>query len=473
MTNSTIKLFYIFLLSVTWGCAPEIKTVPSPVLLPETFSATGGQPLPDKWWLSFQDELLNTLMEQALTDNFDMLIAWDRLAQMEAIAVQSGAELLPEVNLSGSASRTREDTDSRTSYYSLYSIGVQVSYELDLWGRIRAAHQGDLLMVEASREDVNATAIILSARIAKTWYQLAEVRAQIKVIDKQIQTNKTVLELITTQFRNGVSGAADVLRQRQLVEARQGQRIPLQERKAVLQHELAVLLGTTPGLIAEPAENHLTDLPLLPTVPVPAELIQRRPDVRAAFLAVQAADQNVATAIADKFPRISLSAQTQTSATQVRDLFDNWLANIAANLVQPLFDGDRRQARVDYNRAVLSQTIHQYSRVLQNSIREVEDALIQEQQQAQYLQSLEKQLEIAREVMTRTRESYLKGQFDYLRVLDSLVSTQILELSCLSAKRELIDRRIELCQAIAGSWEMEKPEITSIEDLETSNQTTM
>ncbi len=435
----------------------------SPVHMPEKFSATGNGSIPDKWWETFGDKTLNSYIEQALGDNFDLLIAWDRLAQTEAIAVKEGAALFPEVNANGQASRTREEMGNVANYYNRYNLGVSVSYELDLWGRIRATHQGALLDVQADRENVDATAIVLSARIAQTWYQLAEAIAQVEVINQQIESNQKVLTLITSRFKQGQYGAADVLRQRQLLESSNGQLILAQEQTELLLHELSILLGTAPGSLTQPQEAWLMDLPILPVVPVPSELIQRRPDVRSAFINVQAADQRMARAIADQFPRISISASAETSGMEARDLFDNWLANIAGNLSQPIFDADRRGAEVDRTRAALSQAIHEYGRVIRISLREVENALTQERQQAEYLLNLSKQVALAQKVLERTRESYINGQLDYLRVLESLVSLQSLERNYIRAKQQLISRRIDLCQALAGSWQMDRSALATLD----------
>jgi len=459
-----LSLCFLFL-----GCTSSVKTIPSPVDLPEQFSATGTMALPDKWWQTFADEDLNAHIDRALGENFDLMIAWDRLAQAQALAVREGVALYPDVNLNGSASRTREEIGSEHLYNNRYGAAVSVQYELDLWGRIRAARQGALLDVRANIENVHATAIVLSGRIARTWYQLAEARAQADIINRQIETNNKVLKLITTQFRKGQIGAADVLRQRQLVESSRGQLIAAQEQIELLLHELAVLMGTSPGSLTQPRETNLLDLPILPVVPIPSDLIRRRPDVRSVYIAIQAADQRVASAIADQFPRFSLSAAAETSGMKTRDLFDNWLANIAGNLSQPLFDAHRRRAEIDRTRSVLSQAIHEYGRVILNALRETEDALTQERRQAEYMLNLEKQLQLARKVLTRTRESYIKGKLDYLRVLEALVSLQRLERDYLTAKRQLITRRIDLCQAIAGSWPMDQPELSNLDKVNSEN----
>ncbi len=458
-------LTYVLLFSVigfVFGCESKINPVSTPVALPAEFSETGSEAVPDSWWQVFEDEALHELIERALTDNFSLKTAWDRLAQAEANAEKAGATLFPEADFSGIARRIREENGPEAIYYNQYSLGVSVSYEVDLWGRIRSSRQAALLEVDASREDIQATAILLSTRIASVWYQLAEARAQIEVTREQIDTNEKVLAIITTQFRKGQAGAADVLRQRQFVESSRGQLIRAQEQAEVLHNELAVLLGSAPGTIGTQTQAKLIDLPPLPAISVPAELIQRRPDVRSAYLAVQAADQRAASAIADQFPRLSLSAGVETSGMETRDLFDNWLANIAGNLIQPIFDGKRRKAEVKRTKAVLSQAIHHYGEQVLNSLQEVEDALTQERRQAEFLQNLTQQLDTSRQVAHRTRESYLKGQLEYIRVLDALASLQSLERNHLTAKRQLIERRIDLCRALAGGWEMSRPELASL-----------
>ena len=256
----TLRYISVLLCGLLCGCASSVKTVPSPVNLPVEFSAAGELPLPDKWWEIFGDKTLNTYIERSLGKNFDLLIAWDRLAQAQAIAVKQGAALLPEVNANGQFSRTREETGSNANYYNRYGMGVSVGYEVDMWGRIQAVQQGALLDVQTSREDIDTTAIVLSARIAQRWYQLAESKAQVDIIKQQIETNNKVLSLITTRFQQGKAGAADVLRQRQLVESSRGQLILAQEQTELFLHELAVLLGTTPGSLTQPLENNLIDI---------------------------------------------------------------------------------------------------------------------------------------------------------------------------------------------------------------------
>jgi outer membrane protein TolC len=298
----------------------------------------------------------------------------------------------------------------------------------------------------------------LTSAIAKTWYQLAEAKQQQEIINQQIQTNEKILEVIKLQFRKAKVGAADVFSQEQLVQSRRGQLIQTQENITLLQHQLSILMGRTPSTWWSSESINLVALKQLPQIDVPAVVFQRRPDVLSAYRAVQAADQRMASAIADQYPAISLSAGAETSAAKIRDLFDDWLGNLAANLSGPLFDAGLRKAEVKRTRAVVSEKLNDYSQTILVALKETEDAIQQEYYQRQYVESLQKQLALAQNVYDRTYQNYLKGQLDYIRVLTSLVTMQNLERNELTARRILIEHRIDLCRSIAGGWVMQRPD---------------
>ena len=446
------------------GCSVIPRgTIAVPVDLPAAYFGSGVGLLPDKWWESFEDPAMESQIEAGLAQNFSIRTAWDRLRQAEQTAVKAGADLLPEAAYQGSARRTRRDANNDVSYSSTYTASFSASYEVDLWRRVRSVAEAATLDARAAREDVAAAAITLSAGIAKAWYQLAEAGLQDQLIAGQVETNEQVLAIITLQFRQGQVGASNVFRQRQLVEATRGQLIAARERTVLLQHQMAILLGKTPGSWTPEAPTVLITLPELPAIGVPAELLRRRPDLRSAGDAIAAADARVYAAVADQYPRISLSAGAETGAARMGDLFDDWAASLAVNAVGPLFDGGYRRAEAERIRAVLSERIHTYAQKTLIAVGEVEDAIQQEYYQRQAIANVQRQLELAGQVYDRTRERYLKGQLDYLRVLDALVSRQTLERNELTARRVLIERRIDLCRSIAGGWAMPRPEPAALE----------
>jgi len=463
-TSPAVTVLIMLLLTALLGCQPAEHSLPPDLInLPETFSQSGDQPLEDRWWLLFGDPELNSLIDEALGNNFSIRSTWDRLRQAEQSAIKAGVNLWPGITYDADARRGVRDTQAGRTYSTNYSAGLIASYELDLWGRVRSVQQAAALDAEAARENVAAAAITLSAAVARTWYQLAEARLQQEVISKQIGTNEKVLEIITLQFRQSNVGASDVLRQRQLVESSRAQLIQTTETVGLLQNQLSILLGRTPDTYWSDTSLTLAYVGTLPDTATPAKLISRRPDILRAYRAIEAADNRVAAAVADQYPRISIVATADTSAIRTSDLFKDWSANLVGNLAGPLFDAGLRKAEVERTRAVLSELINTYAQAVLQAIREVEDAIHQEAYQRQYIASLGRQLALAGQVYERTRHRYLGGQLDYLRVLESLNSQQSLERSELAARRVLVERRIDLCRSLAGGWEMERPEMAELQ----------
>lgn len=453
------------LVGLVGGCSRPVREPQVAVEMPDSFSTTGSAPLPQQWWRTLEDEELHALIEQAITNSFTLQTAWDRLAQAHAVARQTDATLSPQADLQAGASRIRREDDMGTSYSSLYFVGVAAGYEVDLWSRLGSAQKAAWLDVQVSREALDAAAITLSATIANTWYQLAEAKAVCHIAREQIETNKKVLDIVTVRFRKGLASAADVLRQRQLVTSTEATLISAQETVAILQYALSVLIGEAPESRWEENVIEFPELPALPDLGVPSELLQRRPDIRQAYRRVQAADQRLAVAIADQYPRLSISAGAEMSSVSMRDLLDDWLANLAANAVQPLFDAGRRKAEVQRQRALVRESIHTWSQAILEALREVETALFQERQQTQLLENLDAQLRLARQTYERNEQSFLKGQVDYIRVLESLQSLQRLELNVVTAQRTLVTRRIDLYRSIAGPCDLPAPALVQIDSL--------
>jgi outer membrane protein TolC len=196
------------------------------------------------------------------------------------------------------------------------------------------------------------------------------------------------------------------------------------------------------------------DLPPLPATGLQSSLLEIRPDVRSAWLRLLAADQRVAAAAADRLPRLSLTGRASTTAEQIEQLFDDWLASLAANLLAPILDGGRRRAEVERSQAVAAEALHDYGQTVLTALTEVEDALTLEQHQQEYLASIDRQLVLATQATGRIRDRYLNGAEDYQRVLISLLSEQQLQRTQITAHRELFENRVNLCRALAGGWEM-------------------
>ncbi len=413
--------------------------------------------MPEKWWLSFNDPDLHTLIDISLEENFTLLAAWQRLRQAEAIAKKAGATGYPDITYSGFASGVEQKNNGTRSGKESYYAGLVASYELDVWGRLKSTRDAARLEVEASSFDVQTAAMTLTAQVGTTWYNLVEKMSQLELSQRQLDTNRKGLEIITVQVRTGKVGYADMLQQQQLIETKFGEQVVLKGQVEVLENQLAALLGKTKTAVTLPENIEFVELSPIPKTGLPAELLQKRPDVKRAYKKILAADKRVAAAIADKYPRLSISARLESSATSSGDLFGNWLASLAANLVGPLFDGGLRQAEVERLQAVAQEKVYLYSQEVLDAYSEVENALTQEKQQVAYIASLKRQLDLSSQAMARLRDKYIQGVVEYQRVLSALSSLQGIEKSLLTAQRKLFVHRIDLCRALGVGWVMVEP----------------
>ncbi|MEQ6884737.1 efflux transporter outer membrane subunit [Salicola sp. Rm-C-2C1-2] len=449
------RLMALLLAGLLAGCASQPAQEPEPpVRIPESFSASGDTSPPDQWWRDLNDAQLNQLVQDGLDANLDVRTAWQRLHEARAAVAQQSADFYPDLDATADGEVSNSDTSDTTQSLRL---GLSSDYEVDLWGRISSQAEAEQFRARATRADYQTTALTLSAEVARTWYQLRAQRAQLALAESQIETNRSVMKLLEAQFGSGQASSADVLRQRQLLESTEEQRLSTESQLRVLENQLAVLLGRAPRNTELPSGRGLpSQLPPLPDTGVPADLVQRRPDVRQAFNQLQAADADLAAAISNQFPRLTLSASASTRENSVEDLFDNWATTLAANLVAPLIDAGQRDAQVSQARAVRRQRLYDYGQTVLTAFQEVEDALVQERNQRQAIERIKRQLALADATYEQLRQQYFNGQVGYIDVLNALTDRQDLERSLISARRQLLEYRIALYRALAGGFDPRK-----------------
>jgi len=416
------------------GCAGKPSTLPPAVPVFEPFSDSGSRNVPDRWWVALGDEELNARIDQALQANFNLESAWQRLRESRAVAVRASAGLYPELD----------------------AVGLAPSYEVDLWGRIDAGIEAEQFRARAAYADYQAAALTLSAEVALTWYQLLEAWSQLELIQEQIDTNRKVLRLIEIRFGAGLTRSVDVLRQRQLLEFTREQKISAESDIRVLEHRLSVLEGRAPQVPLKYTPHVLPSLPALPDAGLPAALVRRRPDVQSAFRQLQAADRELAAAVSNRYPRLTISASVSTTEDRTENLFEDWAYSIAGNLVAPLLDGGQRAAEIDRAEAFKQRRFYEYGQAVLNAFREVEDALIREKKQIQRIRSIEEQLKFSNRAYQRLQFEYLNGLGNYIDVLTALTNNQQLRRDRLSAERRLLEFRIALYRALAGGFEPDR-----------------
>jgi len=436
------------------ACSPKTQQASLPVDAPEQFSNTGTREMPEEWWTTFDDAQLNQLIDTALQSNFNLVISWQRIQAAQAVAERESAALVPDLDASIQSGLNFPEPDFVGG--ENVRLGLNSAYEVDLWGRIHALVDAAQFRAEASQADYQASVLSLAAQATRTWYQLLEAQNQVALVNEQIQTNEQILKLIRARFSSGQVRSVDILRQEQLLAATQEQKINAEAQVEVLEHQLSVLLGQSPQLSLNYQTDSLPDLPPLPDAGIPIELVKRRPDVQAAFKRLQAADRELAAAISNKYPRLSLSASLSIRSNNLSNLFENWAYSVAGNALAPILYGGRLRAEVDRSEAVKQQRLYEYGQTVLTAFQEVENALIQEQKQLERIEVLEEQLRLAQQTYEQLRVGYFNGTTDYLDVLTTLTQAQDLRRSILSARMIILDFRIGLYRALAGPVEIEQ-----------------
>ena len=455
----------------------EVVEVPDRYQTPEVT----GEPL-DKWCTDFDSPELEQLVAQSYERNLDLKAAWARLQQAEAVARQQGAPLWPWLSADGSATHQKtdfgaqfggelptggqqpgggqqpdgggEETDffDTSDSFTTYRTSLAASYEVDVWGKIRSRWQAAKLDALATRAQAESLAMTLTSQIAENWLDMVYQRERIDLIEEQIDTSEKFYELTLLRLSQGTATALDVTQQKQNLESLRGQLALARASEATARNQLAVLLGYAPQQDLGLERQQLPDLAPLPDPGVPAELLTRRPDVRAAMVRVEAADERIEAAVAEQLPQLQLSASLFLQANEIANLFDQLLYNLSASLSQPIFQGGRLRAQIDQTEAAGAEAVFSYAQTLLTAMREVQDALIVESRQGEFIESLRAQLAAAERALELARDRYRRGALDYLRVLDAIQSLQISQQNLLDARRQRLSTRIRLCRALGGTW---------------------
>lgn len=451
-------LYTIAIASLTQtACSPHRVThnPAPPIEMPEAYSSIqeSGANLPDRWWQDFGDPALNQLVEQALTGNLQVRAAWERVTQAKMFAKQAGASRFPSLQVGASVI----ETEPANPFVPISPVSLEANYEVDMFRKASNAKASADRTTVAARDQVESAAMSLVAQIADTWFALVAQKARLNLLEAQIKVSEDFLALAEMRLGQGLGSSLDVLQQRLQLAAVSGQRVPVESAIAVLSNQLAVLTGKAPGQVPFTIADALPTMPARPSTGLPADLLLRRPDVRAAQRQVEAADYGVAVAVANRLPQLRLTGSYGPFKRVGDDYSSSAIWNVVANLVMPLFQGGRLKAEVKRNEAIVRERSYTFGQVLLQAILEVENALIQESKQLQYVVELEGQLEIAETTLQEARLRYADGIGDqsFVQILSALSSAQQIEQSLLSAKQQALSHRVQLCRALGGAWTSE------------------
>ncbi len=407
----------------------------------------------DTWWRVFGDDTLDSLIETAMADNTSLRAAWRRVEEAGYASRAVSAGGLPQVTLSGAAGRVRRQAPvgGGISGESQWGVSVAASYELDVWRRLSASVSQAEALRDASARDHEALAISLAATICEAWFDVNEQMQLLELLDAQLTANSANLLSIERRYRRGLASLLDVYQQRELVAGIHSQLPRAEALVEVACNRLAVLVGLLPG------EGFVRGVGALPALPSPidgdidAYVVENRPDVRAAFMRLSAAEQAAAAANRDRLPVVRLTAGAGSAGGDPSDLLDEWTGEVLVGVQLPLTDGGRRRADVARQQAVARERLELYAETVRQAMREVYDARILEAKQAETVVQLGRELEAARNTLEQSEDRYRNGLVDYLSVLSAQTRVQQLERNTVSARRRQLSYRVQFCRAIAGN----------------------
>ncbi|MBB6559164.1 NodT family efflux transporter outer membrane factor (OMF) lipoprotein [Acidovorax soli] len=420
----------------------------------------GGQAVPTAWWSLYGDATLDTLQQQAAAGNQNIAQSVARLRAAQAAVASSSASLLPSLGASASSSRARSgstlqaDGSSNARISTSHSLGLNASWELDLWGRISGTVDAARASAQASADDLAAMRLSVQATVAQTYFSLRAAEAQARLLRETLDAYARSWELTRNRQAAGVASLADVAQAEAQYKGTQVQLLESETNRSQLEHALAALVGQAPAAFSLPAT---AELPAPPAVPaqLPSQLLERRPDIAAAERRVAAANAQIGVARAAFFPALTLSGSAGYRGSELSNLLraPNLFWSLGPALAVSLFDGGARNAAVESARASNEQAAAAYRLTVLTALQEVEDnltaatALAQEQQlQAEALAASQRALDVV-------NNQYRAGTVGFLNVITA-------QASVLSSQRSLIDvknRRLAavntLLKNVAGNWE--------------------
>ncbi len=411
-------------------------------------------PAPEAWWRLYADPDLDRLQQQAASANPGIAQAVARLRAAQAAVAGSRAGLLPSLGASGTATRARSATGSGGGTNNSYSLGLNASWELDLWGRLSGAVDASQAQAQASSADLAAARLSLQASLAQAYFALRTAEAQQRLLQESLAAYEQSWQLTRNRERAGVASSADVAQAEAQYKSTQAQLIEAGTSRAQLEHALAALLGLAPAAFDLPATGLLPAPPLVPAE-LPAELLRRRPDIAAAERRVAAANADLGVARTAYFPALTLSGAAGYRGARLSDLVSapQLFWSLGPALAATLFDGGARDASVESARAALDLATAGYRQSVLTALQEVEDNLAAATSLAQQQQVQAEAVAAAQRALDVVSNQYRAGTVAYLNVLSA-------QTTVLAARRSLIDvqgRRLvavnTLLKNVAGRWE--------------------
>jgi len=431
-----------------------------------------------RWWQTFNDPQLNSLIDRAIEGNLTLQQAVLRIAGARQELAQARGGLFPSLN--GSAKVTRQqlglegllkangvtdqlDSDTASQLSSLdqpvtlYQGSFDASWELDLWGKVRRQVELADAQTQAAIEQRNDALVSLEAEVARAYLQLRGAQATVATLEQQIAVAQQSWELTQSQQRNGLAPLTDVENARAQLSSLQAQLPQYQSQARQAMNGLAVLLGKTPGALDNElyAPKAMPALPQIVPVGIPATLARRRPDIRQAEATLHAQTANIGVSVAQLFPSLSLTGQLGVRNTDVSYL-DNWSSHfysVGPSLSIPIFQGGRLVSSVKLARAQQASAALDYRQTVLTALQDVENALVSYRADQARVTALDETTGSLQRAFDLASDSYRQGISTFIEVLDAQRQLAQAQEQATQARMQSALDLVALYKALGGGWE--------------------
>ena len=408
------------------------------------------------WWELFGDETLNELIRIALEQNKDMAIATSRIEEARAALGFVRSDQYPQFEVSAGANRGNSipGTSVIMPINNNFVLAGNLSYELDLWGKLRRSTEAARAELLATVDASNSVRITLIADVASAYLLLLDLDTRVAISERTLITRNESLDIIQARFDRGTVALIDVNQAQIEKYDAEAQLIALQRESVQVENLLNILLGQHPGAITRNRRDLYSLEPLQVPVGLPSELLERRPDVRVAEQQLAAQTARIGIAEAIRFPSLSLTGSLGLASDDLSGFFssDHKTWGLSAGLLAPVFNAGRNKRRVEVEVARTEQALLTYQQTVLQALREVEDSLVSAHTYEREVIARENQEKAAASAAMLSRARYNGGVTSYLEVLESERSLFRAELLASSTHREQMVSYVTLYKALGGGW---------------------
>lgn len=425
--------------------------------------ASAGTRLPDDWWKLFNDRELNRLVKRALDANNDLAAAKARVETSRALVGLDRARMFPRLDLTGSAGFSRRSEEATTGNLpagltidlddSNYRGSFDLAYDADLWGRNRRSLEASTADAEAAEAIYDAQRLGIATELARQYFLLRGLDAQEVVLRDTIQSRQETLDIQQNKADAGLIDGLSTSQARTELELARNDLALVERQRGAASHALAVLCGARPADLILASGTTSSSLPKI-LVGTPAEVLNRRPDVRASEQELRAANARIGVAQAAFYPNFTLGGSAGYESLEANNFLDwqNGILSIGANVAAPVFDAGSNRAAFDVALSRRDEALARYRNTLLVALREVEDALADLKGLARSRSALEKALTSARDTQRISQERFDKGLSSYLEVVEA--GRTVLRVQLVLAQIDSQQRitLAALTKSLGGGW---------------------